>query len=492
MAKPAKRLVHCAPEAEQAAIGCLLRDPEIAWQAFDKSGVNQRWFYDLRMAAIFNICRDLRTQGKAIDPITIITRAEQIGTAKIDLGLLTTLPDTAESVHQVESYLAGVQSAFQKRGATQAAQQILRSLEAPETESGAALAGVESIVRFYQGGQDNDLPQIVSATDFMASELPDAPEAIGGILHKGSKIVVSGASKAGKTWLFIDLGTSVAVGAEWLGLPTGKGRVLYLNTELSPRTFQKRLRYVCTAKGIPVENLGNLDLWHLRGKTSPWNIIIPKIRARVKEAGYTLIIVDPLYRLYGALKENSAEDMGILTNALGELAEESGAAVAIATHHSKGNQSSKEAIDRISGSGVIARDADALMDFSANEVEDAYSVSLRLRDFKPMPDFGIRWQFPLFHRDENVDPARLKQIAGRPRTANPVKLLEAIETRTVENPVSISEWAHLSGIKRPTLSEYLPDFRRKGWIQTVGEGSKSRQVITKVGLEYLAANRGAK
>jgi AAA domain-containing protein/DnaB helicase-like protein len=485
-----------AEKSEAAALGCLLTDSHLAWPEFDRIGVDPSFFYDGRHVELFRIASDLRAEGLGVDTVLVCDRLLRAGGSNDRIQPVTqdkvtyaaALPDSVTSLAMLGSYLQELHETKQRRDYLRAAIQLKQLAEDAHTPIEKVSEAAEWVSNLNSGRSDrDDLPPIVSASDFMVEELPDSPEVIGGVLHQTAKLVLSGASKAGKTWLFIYLAVCVSVGAKWLGLDTSQGKVLYLNTELSRRTFQKRLRYVCSALGIPVSSL-QLDLWHLRGKTAPWNVIIPKIRERIKDAGYTLIILDPLYRLYGALKENSAEDMGILTSALGDLSEQSGAAVAIATHHAKGNAAAKESIDRISGSGVIARDADALIDFTANEVEDAFSVALRLRDFKPMPDFGVRWSFPLFRRDENIDPSKLKQAAGRPRRIDPHAVLSAIADRTVENPVSISEWAVLSGTKRTTLLEYIPSFRQKRWVATVGEGMKSRQYITEAGI--CAVNQG--
>ena len=485
------KLPPVAQEAEQKVIGCVLADPAHCLPILQREGIGRRHFFDQRLAGILVVVGDLYYGGvQTPEDGLILPRLKSAG-VKCDYNFLFSLRDNIESVYNLEYWLPPLKEASQRRNIIQFARDAIKV-----AQNGADLDQLndtaDQFTRLIRHScESDDLPSIVQASEFMANDLPDAPEAIGGILYKGSKLVLSGASKAGKTWLFIDLGTAVACGLEWLGIPTAKGRVLYLNTELSERSFQKRLGYICRAKGISGADLGNLDLWHLRGKTSPWNVIIPKIRTRVKTAGYQVIIIDPLYRLYGSLKENSAEDMGVLTNALGELAEESGAALAIATHHSKGNQAAKEAIDRISGSGVIARDADALIDFTANEVEDAFSVSLRLRDFKPMDDFGVSWRFPLFYRDANIDPAKIKTAAGRKSQFEPVALLSVIAGRTSENPISISEWSALAEIKRKTLSDYCEKLRLKGWIQTIGEGAKARQFITRKGIELLEKSEAA-
>jgi hypothetical protein len=112
-------------------------------------------------------------------------------------------------------------------------------------------------------------------------------------------------------------------------------------------------------------------------------------------------------------------------NAIESLSTDTGAAVAFGAHFSKGNQSAKEAIDRISGSGVFARDPDSIMVLTRHEQDGAFTVETILRNFKPLEPFVIRWDFPLFRRDDSLDPARLKQPkAGRPTVYTEATIIE--------------------------------------------------------------------
>ena len=52
--------------------------------------------------------------------------------------------------------------------------------------------------------------------------------------------------------------------------------------------------------------------------------------------------------------ENGTHEMAALMNSIEHLAVETVAGVAFAAHYSKGNQAAKEAIDRVSGSGVFS------------------------------------------------------------------------------------------------------------------------------------------
>jgi hypothetical protein len=100
--------------------------------------------------------------------------------------------------------------------------------------------------------------------------------------------------------------------------------------------------------------------------------------------------------------------------------------VVLAGHFAKGNASAKETIDRISGSGVFARDPDSLVVFTKHEEEGAFVVEMILRNLPPVKPFVVKWQYPLFVREGSLDPARLKQAGGRPAKHTPEMLLECL------------------------------------------------------------------
>lgn len=328
------------------------------------------------------------------------------------------------------------------------------------------------------------LPEIVDAADFMRSTQEMPAELIAGILHKGSKLALGGSSKAFKTWTLLDMALSVAHGVPWLGRETEQGKVLFANFEIQHYAWQRRIAALTHAKGIELKP-GAILLWNLRGQAADFRILIPKIIGCCRAEKLALIILDPIYKLYGGADENSARDVAALLNAIEELATETGAAVAYGSHFAKGNASAKEAIDRISGSGVFARDPDSLLIFTKHEKPDAFTVDPILRNFAPVQPFVVRWRFPLFESADELDPAKLKQVAGRKPGHDPIKLLAKIANRDEQNPISISEWARLAGIARKTLEGYLAEMRQKGWIKTVGEGGQAKQAITNKGKEVL-------
>src|ERR1051326_1856867 len=98
----------------------------------------------------------------------------------------------------------------------------------------------------------------------------------------------------------------------------------------------------------------------------------------------------------------------------------------MASHFAKGNASAKESIDRISGSGVFARDPDSLITFTKHEEEGAFTVEMVLRNLPPVEPFVVRWHPPLFRRADELDPTKLKQAGGRPPEHTNEELLECL------------------------------------------------------------------
>lgn len=365
---------------------------------------------------------------------------------------------------------------------------------APETNGHASeadeLPGNEEPWSLPDGEEFSvELPPIVDAATFVTEVLPTPDELVAGLIHKGTKAVIGGGSKAFKTWVQLDAAISVAHGVEWMNSQTRQGRVLYVNFEIHPVFFQHRIATVAKAKGITV-TAKHLDVWNLRGYAASHGIIVPRIIEQIKDTEYALVVIDPIYKLYGNTDENSAGEVAMLMNTLETICVKTGAAVLFGAHYSKGNQAGKESIDRISGSGVFARDPDTIIPFTIHEEENCFTVEPILRNLKPVLPFVVRWQYPLMGIDEKLDPERLKQQnTGRKREYDPTLLLEFISTRTANHPVTITDWAELAGMARKTLAGYLPELRRLAYIATQGEGTHSLQYLTEKGAQFLAADK---
>ena len=184
---------------------------------------------------------------------------------------------------------------------------------------------------------------------------------IDGVLRQGHKMLLAGPSKAGKSFSLIELCIAIAEGSSWFGWPCTRGRVLYVNLELDRASCLHRFKDVYQALGIKPEHLQNIDIWNLRGRSVPMDKLAPKLIRRAAKKDYIAIVIDPIYKVITG-DENSADQMANFCNQFDKVCTELGVAVIYCHHHSKGSQGSKRSMDRASGSGVFARDPDALLD----------------------------------------------------------------------------------------------------------------------------------
>lgn len=216
---------------------------------------------------------------------------------------------------------------------------------------------------------NDDLPDEESLASVW-DDLPElAPPLIDGVLRQGHKMLIAGPSKAGKSFALIELCISLAEGIKWLGFSCAQGKVLYVNLELDRASCLHRFRDVYTTMRVSPDNLGKIDIWNLRGRSVPMDQLAPKLIRRAQKKGYIAIVIDPIYKVITG-DENSADQMAKFCNQFDKVCTELGCAVIYCHHHSKGSQSGKRSMDRASGSGVFARDPDALLDLTELEITD--------------------------------------------------------------------------------------------------------------------------
>lgn len=218
---------------------------------------------------------------------------------------------------------------------------------------------------------NDDLPDTESLSALWDQLPPLAPPLIDGLLRQGHKMLLSGPSKAGKSFALIELSIAIAEGKPWLEVfPCTQGKVLYVNLELDRASCLHRFRDVYAALGWTPQGLDSLDIWNLRGRSVPMDQLAPKLIRRAQKRDYAAIIIDPIYKVLTG-DENSADQMARFCNQFDKVCTNLGSAVIYCHHHSKGAQGGKRSMDRASGSGVFARDPDALLDMIQLPVTEA-------------------------------------------------------------------------------------------------------------------------
>lgn len=223
---------------------------------------------------------------------------------------------------------------------------------------------------------NDDLPDPESLSEFWDDMPQLAPPLIEGILRQGHKMLIAGPSKAGKSFALIEMCIAIAEGTKWFGWQCARGRILYVNLELDRPSCLHRFKDVYKALGIKPNSLSNIDIWNLRGKSIPMDKLAPKLIRRASKKDYIAVVIDPIYKVITG-DENSADQMANFCNQFDKICNELGTSVIYCHHHSKGSQGGKRSMDRASGSGVFARDPDALLDLIELELNESHYKQLR-------------------------------------------------------------------------------------------------------------------
>lgn len=293
---------------------------------------------------------------------------------------------------------------------------------------------------------NDDLPEPEELSSVWG-DMPDlAPSLIDGVLRQGHKLLISGASKAGKSFALIELCIAIAEGKQWLGFDCAKGRVLYVNLELDRASCLHRFKDVYEALELPPQSINNIDIWNLRGKSLPMDKLAPKLIRRAQKKNYIAIIIDPIYKVITG-DENSADQMAHFCNQFDKVCTELHSAVIYCHHHSKGGQGMKRAMDRASGSGVFARDPDAILDMIQLCVDDdkdteedtlkptAWRISGTLREFPTFEAVNVWFAYPI----HKVDDTGLLAMAAEEGSLADIQAKALAKGRVLGNQVKTAK-----------------------------------------------------
>ena len=228
------------------------------------------------------------------------------------------------------------------------------------------------------------------------------PALLDGVVRKGGVLMLGGASKAGKTFMLIQLALALSMGRNWMGKKCEECSVLYINLEVDKAEFANRysgvfrkLYFGEEAKRKTHEKIGVMNL---RGKIQGMKDLVDKLTEELHQ-DVDVVIVDPSYKVIEG-DENLARDVHEFTNQLDRLANGLDASVIYCHHHSKGFKGDTGRMDRTSGSGVFARHADALIDCIELEVDENKREELGIGD---KPCFRLQFTTRSFKRPDDVD-----------------------------------------------------------------------------------------
>lgn len=338
--------------------------------------------------------------------------------------------------------------------------------------------------RDWIDGISDELPEFEDFFEEYRKGLPElAPEIIDGVLRQGHKMLLTGPSKAGKSFALIQMCIAFATGGEWMGHKCSKGEVLYVNFELDAASCKNRFYDVYSKMGI--EPSGGISIWNLRGQTVPLDKLVPKL---IRRAGkrYSVIILDPIYKTLTG-DENSAKDMSDFCGWIDRLARETEASIIYCHHHSKGSQAGKSSMDRGSGSGVFARDPDAIVDMvqinpndcdlSLKEGETAWRLSYTLREFLSPRPREVLFKYPVHEITDQLEDAG--ELYGADAKKKRERGQKKIQQRKEQDIQELHDWVenmYRTNNRRPVRLKELvdqygkPESTLKRWIKDERSG----------------------
>lgn len=281
--------------------------------------------------------------------------------------------------------------------------------------------------REWVADSEDNLPDTTSLADVWDDLPPVADPIIGtedhGVLRRGHKMLLAGPSKAGKSFLLMELACALASGREWIGFPCAKGRVLYVNLEIDRASCERRLHDIFCRMGAGIEDARNIDVWNLRGRSVPMDALAPRLIHRARTKGYVAVIIDPIYKVITG-DENSASDMAKFCNQFDRVAEECACSVIYCHHFAKGLAGDRKSLDRASGSGVFARDPDALLTISPLDLSEmavpmdgdspltrgatGWRLEGTLREFASFEPVSLWFEWPLHTTDSSLDACKVE------------------------------------------------------------------------------------
>ena len=255
---------------------------------------------------------------------------------------------------------------------------------------------------------------VMNVTDFFHNPEPQKPELIHGVLRKGHVLMVTGPSKAGKSFLMGRLAVCLSEGKPFLKHECEKAKVVYINPEIEPSSIGHRFIAIYDALQIEEPSKENpIQVINLRGTMETIEGLISKLITKYKEQGVDVFIIDPIYK-FMEQDESNAQYITFFLGRLEHLSHELNATIVFSHHHKKGSSADISVIDRGSGSGIFARQADAIMDLNELDMDEdfreengfedswtAYEIEYVTREFKRPKSLKVIFKYPLHEIDES-------------------------------------------------------------------------------------------
>lgn len=294
--------------------------------------------------------------------------------------------------------------------------------------------------------------QLIWDNDLCGQNTPLPPALIEGYIHRGEVSLLAGASKAGKSWMALQMAKCIGGGIKFLDHKTEQGTCVYVNTEIAAPFWEQRSRELNDKLGL--KNAPHILHASTRGQEITINNVIPLLTRALKNQKLKtvdFICVDPYYTLTAGVDENAAGEVAKVMLEFQKMAEAMKAGVLITHHFTKGNAAGKTMLDRASGSGVFARSVDNFFTLTENSNGKMVLETTRRNAASP-PPLEVKFNYPIWEAVGEAE-AVASNKRGRPTGYDPELFVNAIPypDRTIDerelrrgvdapSPATYSRW----------------------------------------------------
>ncbi len=369
-------------KAERQLIGMAIYDSQTTLSA-TANYITPQHFSNARHRKIWTTIADLYHANLPIDPEGLQGVAQPDEVIK--------LVDDAPHVR----YISGIIDVLINRNNQQHLIQLLT--DHGETADGIAIAlsifkksVPDSTWRTITRQADATLsPQLVS--DWLQTADPPIKQIIPGLFDAGDRVSIVGQSKARKSFFVLQLAISIAAGRDFLyfadpntNLPPPKRKTLLFNGEISANNYRRRVRAMAHNMGIAADELDHLHV--INGTDVSGQQTYSTILAVAKETEAEVVIVDPAYLLIG--DEIDQREVKEAIENMRQFAVENIALINV-FHAAKGLIGDRQIVDRISGSGIFARDFTSMISLVEHAREEDHVVIKTVTRNYPPQDAGV-------------------------------------------------------------------------------------------------------
>lgn len=227
----------------------------------------------------------------------------------------------------------------------------------------------------------------VNVADWLREEdEPDDP-VIEKLIERGEMFAIVGQSKAGKSFLAMQMAFCIALGLPFLGRNTVRQRVYIANLEVSRKQYKKRVRRLMRATGASIDDT---DGWifadNMKGESACWD----KCLKKCLNLGCKVAVIDPFYQIFEG-EEVEAADCKMAVEWMKKF-QKHGITLGVVFHSPKGFNGDRQLIDMISGSAVLARFPESIIGLlNHGKDEKCRVLKCILRNYAPPDDVTIKY-----------------------------------------------------------------------------------------------------